>query len=156
MMIWDIYGTPKSQNLFIKKCILILICLNFSHLQTTLHLMQYTYWDFFPLLKIVFELIDFDAFLVLLLFFVSRLPHWQNVSLWGLISSGETNKVTPRSWCFRSPTADHSAWCGQVRSQITHHEMSKCVERVFKKNSLKLNAASHNNPSWYTDTNGFL
>ena len=36
------------------------------------------------------------------------------------------------------------------------HEMSKYVERVFKKNSLKPNTASHNNTSWYPDTDGFL
>ena len=28
--------------------------------------------------------------------------------------------------------------------------------KVFEKTSLKLNAASHNNTSWYTDTDGFL
>ena len=33
--------------------------------------------------------------------------------------------------------------------------MGKCTESL-KKNSLKLNAASHNNASWYTDTDGFL
>ena len=33
---------------------------------------------------------------------------------------------------------------------------SICVERVFKKNLLKLNAASHNNASRYTDMEGFL
>ena len=34
--------------------------------------------------------------------------------------------------------------------------MGKCVERVFKKKLMKPNAASHNNASWYTDTDGFL
>ena len=34
--------------------------------------------------------------------------------------------------------------------------MGKCVERCFKKNSLKPNTASHNNASWYTDTDEFL
>ena len=34
--------------------------------------------------------------------------------------------------------------------------MGKYVERVFKKNSLKQNAASHNYTSLYTDTDGFL
>ena len=57
---------------------------------------------------------------------------------------------------FWSKTAEYSARCGQVPSYITHHEMGKCVERVFKKISLKLNAASHNNASWYIDTDGFL
>ena len=40
--------------------------------------------------------------------------------------------------------------------EITHGEMGKHVERVFKKNSLKLNAASHNNTSSYIGTDGFL
>ena len=34
--------------------------------------------------------------------------------------------------------------------------MDKYVERIFKKISLKLNTAFHNNTSWYTDTDGFL
>ena len=29
-------------------------------------------------------------------------------------------------------------------------------ERVFRKNSLEPNAASHNNTSWHTDTDGLL
>ena len=37
---------PKSpQNLFIKNCVFILTCLNFSHLQSSLHLMQCAYGD---------------------------------------------------------------------------------------------------------------
>ena len=56
-------GTQKTQNLFIKNCVVILTCLNSSHLQSTLPMMQYTYRDFFfPLLKTIFELVDFDAF----------------------------------------------------------------------------------------------
>ena len=34
--------------------------------------------------------------------------------------------------------------------------MGKHVERVFKKNLVKPNAASHNKASWYTDTDEFL
>ena len=34
--------------------------------------------------------------------------------------------------------------------------MGNHVERVFQKNSVKPNAASHNNTSWHTDTDGFL
>ena len=34
--------------------------------------------------------------------------------------------------------------------------MGKCMETVFKKNSLKLNAASHNSAIWNTDTGGIL
>ena len=57
---------------------------------------------------------------------------------------------------FPSKTAEHSMWCRQVHSYITHHEMGKRVERLFKKNSLKPNTASHNSTSGYTDTDGFL
>ena len=50
----------------------------------------------------------------------------------------------------------------------TQHSVSQCackslfmkwanmLKREFKNNSLMLNAASHNNASWYTDTDGFL
>ena len=48
---------------------------------------------FSPLLKTVFELINFDAFWCFC-FFVSSLSHWQNISLWGLYSSRETKKIT--------------------------------------------------------------
>ena len=34
-------------------------------------------------------------------------------------------------------------------------DTGKCVARVFKKNSLKPNAASHNT-RWYLNTDGFL
>ena len=64
----------------------------------------------------------------LLLFFVSPFLHQQNVSLWGLLSSRETNKQKSCWWpdwvntaggargsChFWSKTAEHSAQCGQV------------------------------------------
>ena len=36
---------PPKQNLFIKNCVFILACLNFSHLQSTLHFMHCTYRD---------------------------------------------------------------------------------------------------------------
>ena len=56
-------GCPsKQKNLYMKNCVIILTCLDFSHLQSTLHLIQYTYQDIFPLLKTVFELINYDVF----------------------------------------------------------------------------------------------
>ena len=64
----------------------------------------------------------------------------------------------PGSCHFWSKISQHSVWCGQVRSvylQITHHEMGKYVERVFKKNSPKTSVASHNNASWYMTQRGF-
>ena len=73
----------------------------------------------------------FWTFQILMLFsvfavFVSPLPPWQTISLWGLFSSREIKKShlgqdqvnkEGRVWglChFLSKTAEHSAWCGQV------------------------------------------
>ena len=69
---------------------------------------------------------QFWCLLVPLSFFPPPLPHWQNVSLWGLFSFGETKKNhlgwdwmnreggTWGSYCFWLKTAEYSAWCGQV------------------------------------------
>ena len=54
-------GKQNTPGFVIKACVCILRCVNFSHLQSTLHLMKYTYQDFLPLPKTVFELINFDA-----------------------------------------------------------------------------------------------
>ena len=118
-------GTQKTELTY-KNCVCILTCLNVSHLQSTLHVMQCTYGDVFPLLKTVSELIDFDAFWCFCHFFlVSPLPHGQNVSPWGLYSSRETRKGSlgrhqvnreggaRGPCCFWSKTAEHSAQCGQ-------------------------------------------
>ena len=53
---------------------------------------------------------------------------------------------------FWSKTSEHSAWCGQVPCKSPIMKWVKSPE----KNSLKPNAASHNNASWYTGTDGFL
>ena len=39
--------TPPPEFIY-KNCVFIPTCLNFSHLQNILHLIQYTFWDFFP------------------------------------------------------------------------------------------------------------
>ena len=44
-------GSKNPRIYLLKNCVFILTCLNFSHLQSTLHLMQYTYRDIFPLLQ---------------------------------------------------------------------------------------------------------
>ena len=70
--------------------------------------------------------------------------------------SGEWGEGEPQGLClFWSKTAEHSEQCGQVCLLFTHHEMGKCIGSL-NKNLLKLNAASHNHPSWYTETDGFL
>ena len=47
---------------FIKDYVFILTCVNFNHIHSALHVMQYTSQDVFPVLKTVFQLIDFDVF----------------------------------------------------------------------------------------------
>ena len=83
---------PKNRHLFIKMCVFSLTCLNFSHLQSTLHLMQGTYWDVFPLLKTSFELVNFGAFycfchFLFHLFHISKMFPFED-----FFSSGETKK----------------------------------------------------------------
>ena len=79
------HSPPKKPwNLFIKSHVFILTYLNFSHHQSTLHFMRYTYWDFFFTAKNSFWTHWFWCLLVLLPLFVSPLPHEQNISLWGI------------------------------------------------------------------------
>ena len=60
---------PPKQDLFIKSCVFILTCLKFSHLQSTVHLMQYTHQDIFSTAQNSFWTCQFWCLLVLLLFF---------------------------------------------------------------------------------------
>ena len=93
---------PKSQNLFIKNCVCTLTCLIFSRLQSTLHLMQCTYRGVFSTAQNAFWTHQFWCLLVLLPFFVSPLPHRQNISLWKLFSSRKQTKKSLRyNWVNR-------------------------------------------------------
>ena len=53
---------PKTEFIYLKNCAFILTRLKFSHLQSTLHVMHTPTDMFFPLLRAVFGLVDFDAF----------------------------------------------------------------------------------------------
>ena len=106
----------------------------------------------------------FWCFLGLLAFFVSPLSHWQTISFPGIFHPGKQKKSC-RGWqnqvnreggacgsChFWSKSAEHS-WCPR-KSPIMKWAN---VWKSLPKNSLKPNAASHNNASWYTDTDVFL
>ena len=82
-------------------------------------------------------------------------------------SSEEPKKChSGQGWVIREGEAWGSCRSGQ-KLLNTQCDVSRCarkssvmkwanLERVFKKNSLKLKAASHNNARWYTDTDGFL
>ena len=135
-------GKPPKRNLFIKK-----LCI-YSHTFKLQSRSQYSPFDAmhllrfcFPLLKTIFELFQFWCLLGLPLFFISPLPHQQNLPFCGLFSSRQTNNQTKslrvrsgewEGWgigsChFWSTTAEHTARCMQVCQWITHHEMGKCV-----------------------------
>ena len=139
---------PKTQNLFIKNCVLILTCLNFSHLQSTLHLMQYlsrrfstaqnSFWTWFW------------GLLVLLLLCVSPCPSAKCFPFRTFFIQGNKEKVTRNKigawrsclflvkncWTLRAVWAggllNHPSWVGQM-----------CWGNLEKKNSLRLSAASH-------------
>ena len=109
--------------------------------------------------------------LVLLPFFVSPLPHWQNISLWGLFSSGEITKKKKRSlgeigWIGRVGPGGHAVF-GQklLNTQLSVGRIHACKSPIVKwANTLKESSkkihwshiASHNNTSWSTDADGRL
>ena len=129
--------------------------------------MRYTYRDFSPLLSLWTH--RFWCLLVLLLSFVSPLPHQQSISLWGFFSSRKTNKKYHSGgigWIERLGHRGHAVF-GQKLLNTQHSvggwarksaimKWANVLKESSKKSPLKLNAASHNNASWYIDTDGFL
>ena len=121
-------GDTKNPGILTKSCVFILTRLNFSPHQSTLHLMQYTYQDIFPSTQNSFWAHWFWCLFVLLPFFVSPLPYWQNFSLWGFffhsekqkklfgVRSGEWGFWAQGSCHFWSKAAEHSVQCRQVCS----------------------------------------
>ena len=90
--IWG--GTPKNQ-----KCIYKKLCI-YSYMFKLQSSSKYSPFDARHLLRLFsaaqnsFWTHQFWCLLVLLLFFVSPLPHWQHASLWGLIIiQGNKKKV---------------------------------------------------------------
>ena len=89
-MAWDnmkkITGSPQMEFTY-KNCVFILI----FKLQSPSKYSPFVaiHW----ILLQYFWTHPFWCLLVLLPFFVSPLPHWQNISFWGIFSSWETNKI---------------------------------------------------------------
>ena len=124
-------GDPQNWNLFIKNCVFILTHLNFSHLQSTLHVMQYIYRDFFSSTQKFLKSFIFMPFSASAVFCFTSSPSAKRFSLkiffiWG---NKQTNKKSHlwhnwvtreggawRSCCFLSTAAGHSVQCGQVSS----------------------------------------
>ena len=132
--------------------------------------MQYTYQDLFFTAQNSFWTCWFWCLLVLLPFFVSPLPHQQNLFLWGYLSSMEANKKFTQGeirWLGRAGHSGHAVFGQKLPN--TQHGVGRCTrkspimkwanapkEKSLHKHSLKLNATSHHNASWYTDTDVFL
>ena len=89
-----VWGRAQKTEFTYKNCVFILTCLNFNHLQSTLHLMEYTYWDVFSTTQNRFWTPWFLCLLVFLPFFCFTFITWKNISRWRLFSSEETKKVT--------------------------------------------------------------
>ena len=96
--------------IFVENCVCILTCLSFGYLQNALLLMWYTYRDIYSIALTSFWTRPFWCLFMLLPFFVSPLPHRQNISLWGLFSTGKHKKVTQgkTEWIERVGHGDHA------------------------------------------------
>ena len=167
-----IRGDPKNTRIYLlKNHAFILACLNFSHIQGTLHLMQCTYWDTFPLFK-SFWAHWFWCLLVFLPFFcLTSSTSVKHFPLRTFFIQGKKKKLLgPRLGLLRGwdtgvmPFLVKKCWTqndvgrytGETRCTGNHPSWNGQTHWVFKKNSVKPNAASHNNSRWYTDTYGFL
>ena len=155
------------QNLFIKYCVFILTYLNFSYLQSTLHLMQYTHQDVFSTAHSSFWTHQCWCLLVLLPFFVLPLPHQQNISLWGLFSSKQTKKVAGGKieWIEKVGHWGHAIFGQKLLNTQSNVGSCTCTsaigkwENTLKESSEKFTEAKHSlsqQCQLYTDTDGFL
>ena len=81
---------PKAWNLLVKNCVFILTCFNFSHLQSSLHLMQYIYRDVFSTAQFLnlSILMPFSASAVFCFTSSTSAKHFP----WRTFSSRETKK----------------------------------------------------------------
>ena len=124
---------------------------------------------FSPQLKMVFERVHFMPFSASAIFCFVSSTLAKHFPLRIFIIRGKNNKESSLSgsdWVnreggtwgscrFRSKTAEHSAgWAGALVNHPSWNGQT-CRKSLWK-NSLKLNTASHNHASWYTDTDGSL
>ena len=153
-------GMPQTLNLFFKNCVFFLTCLNFSHLQNILLLMQYIYWDIFSTAQNHFQTRQFWRLLVLLLLFCfTSSASAKRFPLRTFFIHKQTKKVTwgEIRWIGRVGHHDYavfaqkllSAQCsvGRCTCKSPVMKWANTLREVFKKNSLMPNIASHNNAS---------
>ena len=160
-------GTQKW-NLFIKNCVFIPTCLNFSLLQSALYLMHYTYQDFLPLLRTVSNSSILKPFRASAFFLFYFFHIGKNIFLWGQFLSGGNQKKVTRVEIGRigraglqghavvGQTLLNTQRCvGRCAHKSPIMKRANALKESSEKYSLKLNTASHNT-SWYTGTGGFL
>ena len=113
-------GTQNPQNLFIKYCVFILRCLNFSHL------IQYK--DLFSTLVNSFWTRWFWRLLVLLPFFVSPLPHCKTFPFEDFFHPGGKKKVIQGkiSWIGRVGQWGHTVFGQKWKIQ---HGVGRCTRK---------------------------
>ena len=122
-------GPPKHATYLLKSCVFILICLNFSHLQSTLHLIQHTYQDVFCTAQNSFWTCRFGCLIMLLsLFCFTSSTLAKCFPLRTVFIPRNKKTICPgqdrvsreggewRSCHFGPKSAEHSAQCGQVCS----------------------------------------
>ena len=146
----------------------ILTCLNFSHLQSILHLMQYTYGDFFHCSK---QFLNSSVLMPLSASVVFGFISSTSAKCFPLrtfFNQGNKKKVNwgEIRWLSRVEHGSHAvsgqkllnSQCslGRCARKSPIMKWANALKESSKKISLKLNATSHNNASWYTGTDGFL
>ena len=106
-----------------------LTCFNFSHLQSTLHLMQYNYGDIFSIAQNRFWT-WFWCLLVLLLFFALPLPHWQNVTFEDFFHLGKqkNSRLGPDQVDGGTGHGDHAIFGQKLLN--TQHSVSRCAHKT--------------------------
>ena len=144
---------PKKVDLIYKKKCIYSYMFKLSHLQSTLHLMQYTYRDVFSTAQNRF--LNFSILMPfstsVLFCFISSIS--VNISLWGLFSSGETKKshsewdqvnreggawgschfgwktdrhsVPHGSMVWAGVLINHPSWNGQIHGKSLHKEFTE-------------------------------
>ena len=137
---------PKTWNLFIKHCVFILTCLNFSHLQSALQLLQHTNRDIFSTAQNSFWTHPFWCRLVLLTLFVSSLPHWQkHCPLRNFFHPGKQKVAGGEMWWIGRVTHEGHTIFGQ-KLLNSQHGVGRCARKspimkwanVLKESSKKI------------------
>ena len=127
MPIADMRGT-QTWNLFMKNCICILPCLNFNHLQSTLHWCNTPIETVFPLLKRVLNSLILMPFSAYAIFCFTSSTLAKHLPLKTFFIWGNKKKVTGWDWVNRELGHGGHAIFGQ-KLMNTQHTVSQCTHK---------------------------